>query len=668
MGLKSSISIIVSLLLISSSTQQSVNQPQPVTYHHLKWITNQTKFPLEMSVAIPMEQSVPMSAASHWDWLRHNDGKFVSKMEDLMKNYLIMETKDKASLIVVNYDNRTHEQLGSYEPKMARWSQLGQNPGGERVVELNNAVSNKRDVFTLAYLKDHYIKTEKFPDRIKVTCNADFLVANTTMIDTIMSLMERYGSFKMAVKSMHSRHTGRGPAPRVSSHNRYHLRPMDVRPPNNQQQQRRPQQNHQQQQIQQMVQQQQINQQIQQIQQQLQHQQQLENMNRQIQSQPVVGLPHVVQNMVTYQPPPPQLLQRDQVPISQAKLQPVAPIEPQQLAKGNQTNDQASQQQKQQQQPDKESIQQSIQQVQQQLNQDQKATQYQQYYHPVHHAAFIPTYQYARPLQPAAYPNDLLNFYNSLFNPSQEISYPQQSPNPQLVSTAIPLSQQIQTGVYNSPSAYIIPQSSYEYYFGPRLGKRDVRSSMVDHEQAAQNKFDYDMDYDASKFVKIRLSLGPISIYRPFEREEVVSCDLNLINVDSFTLDYTNKIFAAIDTSSYMNQDDDDDNVDEADDNEPKNEAAWMVNGKPMKHEKNDMMFLIDAKNVDPAIEIKKEFAKKPVELQEEILSHMRDKPIKELIEMERQLIKSSSAAFRVGYGPAHWIMAIVCVFAWRFF
>lgn len=299
----------------------------------------------------------------------------------------------------------------------------------------------------------------------------------------------------------------------------------------------------------------------------------------------------------------------------------------------------------------------------------------------MHHAAIIPTYQYASPLQPAAYPNDLLNFYSNLFNPSQGMSYAQQP------STAVPLSQQIQTGVYNSPSAYIIPQPGYEYYFSPRLGKRDVRSSMIEREQAAQNKFDYDMDYDASKFVKIRLSLGPISIYRPFEREEVVSCDLNLINVDSFTLDYTNKIFATIDTSSYADQDQvwydwihlnegkfklnnffKDDNVDEADDNEPKNEAAWMVDGKPMKHEKNDMMFFIDAKNVDPAVEIKKEFAKKPVELQEEILSHMRDKPIKELIEMERQLIKSSSAAFRVGYGPAHWIVAFVCVFAWRFF
>lgn len=146
--------------------------------------------------------------------------------------------------------------------------------------------------------------------------------------------MERYTSFKMAVKSMHSRHGGRGPAPRVSTHNRYHLRPMDVRRPTNQQQQQRPQQNHQQQEIQQMVQQQQINQQIQQIQQQLQQQQQLENMNR----QPVVGLPHVVQNMVRYQPPPPQLLQRDQAPISQTKLQPAAPVEPQQLVKGNETN------------------------------------------------------------------------------------------------------------------------------------------------------------------------------------------------------------------------------------------------------------------------------------------------------------------------------------------
>lgn len=160
-----------------------------VVVHHLKWITNQTQFPLEIS--IPLDSSAatkPAAASQYWDWLRLNDNKYVSKMTDLLKNYLVTETSDKVSLTLLNYNNLTHEQLGSYEPRL---TQTVVAEDGEKIVELKPSNSNKRDIFTTAYLKAHYIKTEKFPERIKVTCVADFLIANTTMTDTIMSMMER---------------------------------------------------------------------------------------------------------------------------------------------------------------------------------------------------------------------------------------------------------------------------------------------------------------------------------------------------------------------------------------------------------------------------------------------------------------------------------------------
>lgn len=166
-----------------------------VTFHHLKWITNQTKFPIEMSVAIPTEQQQQQlqqqndDSSTFWDWLRLNDFKWVSKMKELLRSFLVTETRDRTTLLVLNYDNRTHEQLGSYEPQMMRASSPSPRTG-ERLIELASGLptGNKRDIFTLAYLKDHYIKTEKFPDRIKVTCMADFLIANSSMVDTVSSL------------------------------------------------------------------------------------------------------------------------------------------------------------------------------------------------------------------------------------------------------------------------------------------------------------------------------------------------------------------------------------------------------------------------------------------------------------------------------------------------
>lgn len=45
-------------------------------------------------------------------------------------------------------------------------------------------------------------------------------------------------------------------------------------------------------------------------------------------------------------------------------------------------------------------------------------------------------------------------------------------------------------------------------------------------------------DYDVDKFYRIRLSLGPLMIHRPFGDEEQITCTLNLINKDDINLDY----------------------------------------------------------------------------------------------------------------------------------
>lgn len=128
-----------------------------------------------------------------------------------------------------------------------------------------------------------------------------------------MSLMERYASFKMAVKSVHSRYDGPAPGPRISSHTRNHIRPSDVRRPS-------PDQLKQIQNIQQLLQQQHVEQQRQQQQlQQLQEQQQQQRQQTQESLRQMLdmsgsesGLKQFVEKLTNYQQPPLELLQRAQ--------------------------------------------------------------------------------------------------------------------------------------------------------------------------------------------------------------------------------------------------------------------------------------------------------------------------------------------------------------------
>lgn len=78
--------------------------------------------------------------------------------------------------------------------------------------------------------------------------------------------------------------------------------------------------------------------------------------------------------------------------------------------------------------------------------------------------------------------------------------------------------------------------------------------------------------------------------------------------------------------------------------NKVKSASTWLVDNEKEDKLKNELMFLIDGKNKDPAVEIKKAFSSKPAQQQEEILNRVRERPISELIEMERQLGASSSS------------------------
>lgn len=70
-------------------------------------------------------------------------------------------------------------------------------------------------------------------------------------------------------------------------------------------------------------------------------------------------------------------------------------------------------------------------------------------------------------------------------------------------------------------------------------GDDSEESSIVEQQSADVD----DIDYDESRFVKIRLTLGPVTLFRPILTDEVVSCSLDLINIADSQLDYKSTVY-----------------------------------------------------------------------------------------------------------------------------
>ena len=177
------------------------NSPSQIT-HHIKWITNHTFYPFRLSVSINDQD---LNETTNYDWFKLSENKLVTHLPTLFKTYLVTESELKSNLYLLSYNNQTHEQLSSYEPKMVNHL----NMNGVSQTNIIRDTKRARDVFTLAYLKSHSIKVNK-PDNdtYKVRCIADFLISRSfgqddaeLMVPAIMAQMEKYASFKIAIKS-----------------------------------------------------------------------------------------------------------------------------------------------------------------------------------------------------------------------------------------------------------------------------------------------------------------------------------------------------------------------------------------------------------------------------------------------------------------------------------
>lgn len=433
LDLKTIIHILVPLSLLSLNNAfetKSPNNPELEINHHLKWITNQTLYPIKFSIPIKNHM---LNDSAVWDWIRQSDQQIVSKLPDILENYLVTETESRASMYILNYDNTTHNQLSSYEPRY--------------ITDEQNFRQKQRDIFTLAYLKKHYIKAEKTNDSIKVSCIADFLIPNTEneYSDVILRLMEKQASFKLAVNSVNFPNRQNF----FRHQNKQQFRPSINRKPSEQ--------------------------------------------------LPTSPRPQPTQNEDTYDP--------------NNSYEQINPFVNQQrdsnfFYEPNQQN-----------------------QFFQQFERDflQNIPYHNEPFDPFHS---FPIYNHPNHFEHENFFHeqhllDIINQKDELFDRYlSNLRHPQFQFEPEQISP------------------FFQPSSRFDYDYHYFRFKRDSKREPEQSEPSEE-----DFDFDTERFSKVRLSLGPVIINKPFEKEEVVSCLLNLINYDDANIVYNSKIIKKIKTS-----------------------------------------------------------------------------------------------------------------------
>lgn len=188
---------LVDSLTTSTTTEKP---PQQIINHYLKWITNQTRFPMKLSIKIDPKEVLDESYS--YDWLRLKDETLVTHLPNLFKDYLVTESDESTNLYVLKYDADTNEQLASYEPLLIHKNK------DTKVLSVVNTGSNVKHVFSLAYLKKHAfnVETVEASEDKKVTCYADFMVAKPSynssnnhknFLNSVMRQMQKSSKFTL---------------------------------------------------------------------------------------------------------------------------------------------------------------------------------------------------------------------------------------------------------------------------------------------------------------------------------------------------------------------------------------------------------------------------------------------------------------------------------------
>jgi hypothetical protein len=465
----------------SAQTEQQAQPPgaHHKTRHHLKWITEQTKFPVHLTASkLALGDG---EDSLKWSWRRMSDGKTQLELLDAATHaYVLSENVEQSSLHIAKYNNQTHEQLASYEPVLMR--------NGERVTD--NATlakyANERDIYSLVYLVDHKVSVERALNKHKIGCVADFLVsvAERDLIEPIMKQMEKRASFKLAVQANgrvyneKSRTQAKGQA---LDHHQTNQLPMFEQNPSEPE----------------MM----INyaahipeQQVQQIKQ---------------SGQQFSPLPTLIQDQVMYPHP-----------VDQPSAQQI----------------------------------QQIQQFQQMHKQAQQPQVYHQQIYPAPQPPVHQQQQHQKPFNPFGYVVNSIQHQPHADAHYQAVQRHQQQVLDLLVAQSHAYMYQPHASFLASPPLMLYHMKrkrdavETDLHELTETGKQQPNDSDITEDDPEAN-------YDKRRFVKIRLTLGPVTLFRPLLKSEQASCSLDLIDVDGAELDYHATVWANVTAHALRSQD-----------------------------------------------------------------------------------------------------------------
>jgi hypothetical protein len=442
---------ICQILALSEHMYFGLNPTQNAhskTHYHLKWVTNQTQFPIHFS----MNKNFPNSSFT-WKWKRVSDNSYVENLPSLNKDYIQLETDTKSELIIVNFDNKNMEQLSSYQPLPSL---------NNEVVQLPN--NTERNIFSLAYLKDHKVKLQKSLNKNKISCIADFLISNTevSMIEPIMKQMEKYASFKLEIKSQAKLNTNNV-----------------LKRPKFRYQQQQP--------LQQQNQQNAVQQQEHQPLPPLISKHQLNAYQYQQPQVPVQQFQEQQQNLFQNLHPQVQNYLNQQIPFQQVYSQDSSGLD---------------------------------------AFQRHKAQQIRQHYVDIQNFLLQQQQQHQ------------LNAANSFFNQLQ--MHQQQEllmPHASLYAHPVYMMYKHKRNLLEEEEKPMNEESATQEQQSKQEGG-DSQEESISFVSETNGE-----DYDRNKFIKVRLTLGPVTLFRPVLSEEIVSCSLDLISVDDVNFDYKSTVY-----------------------------------------------------------------------------------------------------------------------------
>jgi hypothetical protein len=224
------------------SQQQQQQQPtsHQKVHHHLKWLSNQTVYPIAFEKVDNME--------TEFNWWKHSSNKYVNQLADYFDSYVIDQPMYKTRMFILKYDNYNHDQLSSYEPKVVGMQQQQQQQHQSHEHEQPESLSHlqhDRDIFTLVYMLDHKLKLVYDKHSVNVTCYADFLVPQNkedSINQAVLREMERGALFKLTYKSNNNYERMANQAKFESVHSKYNKLMIDSRREQQRQQQQQLQQ------------------------------------------------------------------------------------------------------------------------------------------------------------------------------------------------------------------------------------------------------------------------------------------------------------------------------------------------------------------------------------------------------------------------------------------